>query len=573
MGQSTLVILSITLGLLAAVICTAGCVTDNQSADDRPVAVCTNGIFVGTYEDKTGVASFKGIPFAKQPVGDLRWKAPQEQEYLGDTPYDATEFGSTVLQPASAGEPASMNPQGEDCLTLNIWTKDLEKSGKTVMVFIHGGGYMAGGSTDPMYNGQYLAAKDDDIIVVTFNYRINTMGFIDFSDVEGGEEFPDAPYLGVLDCIAALKWVQKNIENFGGNPNDVTIFGESAGGGLCGILLTCEDAKGLFHRAILESGDASFTSTLDDQKRMRKAECLLKVTNSKNMDDLMALSAEDLLNAMVADSGIPIDAPRPLRPNNGLEKVMAEFETSLVMKNTHPLRGDGTPIPENPYQAMADGMSKDIDVLIGTNTDEMRYFINSQIGETDDERILKYNTFISEMIGYLSENSPNAKKIVDTFFETVKLPQDTYSERYPGIWEKSELLGEFGLRLPAIKTAESHISANGNGKTYMYLFGKEDVAKPFIGCGHAAELPYVFNSRLTVGKGNTVDPVLADKISSMWINFAKTGNPSIDGFEWSEYTLENRETMVVGNDSSVSMVNDPKGEQRVALMPLLDELF
>ena len=107
----------------------------------------------------------------------------------------------------------------------------------------------------------------------------------------------------------------------------------------------------------------------------------------------------------------------------------------------------------------------------------------------------------------------------------------------------------------------------------MYLFGKEDVAKPFIGCGHAAELPYVFNSRLTVGKGNTVDPVLADKISSMWINFAKTGNPSIDGFEWSEYTLENRETMVVGNDSSVSMVNDPKGEQRVALMPLLDELF
>lgn len=432
---------------------------------------------------------------------------------------------------------------------------------------------MAGGSSDPGYNGQYLAAKDDDIIVVTFNYRINTMGFIDFSDVDGGEEFPDAPNLGLLDCIAALKWVQENIESFGGNPNDVTIFGESAGSGLCGILLSCEDAKGLFHRAILESGDASFTSTLDDQKRMRKAECLMKVTNTKNMDELMALSAEDLLNAMVADSGIPIEVAHPIKPSNGLEKLMVELETTLVMKNTQPLRGDGTPIPENPYQAMAGGMSKDIDVLIGTNTDEMRYFINSMAAQTDDERILKYNAFISELTTAISKNSPTAKKIVDTFLKTAKLPQDTYSALYPGLWEKSELVGEFGFRLPAIKTAESHIAANGNGKTYMYLFGKGDVAKPFMGCGHAAEIPYVFNSGLAIGEGNVVDPVLADQISSMWINFAKTGDPSIEGFTWSEYTLEDRATMVVGNDSSLSMVNDPKGEQRVALMPLIDELF
>ncbi|MDO5829410.1 MAG: carboxylesterase family protein, partial [Methanocorpusculum sp.] len=109
--------------------------------------------------------------------------------------------------------------------------------------------------------------------------------------------------------------------------------------------------------------------------------------------------------------------------------------------------------------------------------------------------------------------------------------------------------------------------------TYMYLFGKGDAAKPFMGCGHAAEIPYVFNSKLAIGEGNAVDPVLAETISSMWINFAKTGNPSVEGFEWSEYTLEDRATMVVGNDCSLSMVNDPKGEQRAALMPLIDELF
>ena len=228
--------------LLMLVIISAGCVTQekSQTADDRPVAVCTNGIFVGTHEDETGVVTFKGIPFAKQPVGDLRWKAQQKPETLLDT-FDVAEFsddplgdydnsaqiltlidaktlGHTVLQPEIEGEPASLNPQGEDCLTLNVWTKNLENPGKAVMVFIHGGGYFAGGSADPMYNGQYLAAKDDDIIVVSINYRVNMMGFIDFSDVEGGEEFPDAPNLGLLDCIAALKWIQENIESFGGGP-------------------------------------------------------------------------------------------------------------------------------------------------------------------------------------------------------------------------------------------------------------------------------------------------------------------------------------------------------------------
>ena len=573
MRTSTLVIFSAALVFLVAVICTAGCVTDNQSADDRPVAVCTNGIFVGTYEEKTGVASFKGIPFAKQPVGELRWKAPQAPEASTER-FDASKFGHAALQIADPSEPAGQNPQGEDCLSLNIWTQNLEKTGKTVMVYFHGGGFALGGSSDPLYNGQNLAAKDEDIIIVTANYRIGKLGFVDFSEVEGGEEFPDAPYLGLLDTIAALKWVQENIEAFGGDPDKVTIFGESAGSGLCGMLLSCEDAKGLFKRAILESGDAAFTSNQDDQDRMRVAECLMKVTGAENMDDLMALSEQDLLDAFVSDTGVPLVMAHPYKPNNGMENNAKDLETLLIAKMIFPMRGGNSPLPENPYQAIADGVSKDVDVLVGTNADEMRYFMSTMSAETDEGKMAQFNPYVSEVIDALSKNSANSKKIVDTFLKTANIPQDEYSKKYPGIWEKTEILTEFSFRLPSIKTVESQIAAGGEGKTYMYLFGRGNPEKPHYGAGHGCELPYVFNNvDGYIAGGGSVDPVLADKISSMWINFAKTGNPSIEGFEWTEYTLDNRATMVVGQDSSLTMVNDPKGEQREMLMPLLDELY
>ena len=598
MRKSTLVILSAAL-LLVAVICTAGCVTDDQSsADDRPVAVCTNGIFVGAYEEKTGVASFKGIPFAQQPVGELRWKAPQappasserfDALVFGDDPIgihdfelihneefikDASKFGHAAIQIPDPSEPAGLNPQGEDCLTLNIWTQNLEKPGKAVMVYFHGGGFALGGSSDPLYNGQNLAAKDEDIIIVTANYRIGKLGFVDLSGIEGGEEFPDAPYLGLLDTIAALKWVQENIEAFGGDPEKVTIFGESAGAGLSGTLLSCEEAKGLFKRAILQSGDAAFASNQEDHKRMRVAEGFLKVTGAENMDDLMALTEDEIFLATAGDTGIPLVMAHPFRPNNVLENIAKDVETILGAKNTFPMRGGSSPAPENPYQAIADGVSKDVDILVGTNTDEMRYFFSSMGADTDDENMKKYDPYVTEQTEALKKNSANSKKIVENFLKTANLPEEKYSKEYPGVWEKTELFNDFVFRLPALKTVESQIAAGGEGKTYMYLFGRGNPENPTRGAGHGVELPYVFgNFEAFVAGGGTVDPVLADKISSMWINFAKTGNPSIEGFEWPEYNLDTRATMFVGQDSSITMVNDPKGEQRKKLMPLLDELF
>ena len=189
--------------VLAAMMSSVSC----SAEDEAPSVKCHNGIFVGMTQN--GISSFKGIPYAKPPIGELRWKAPEPAE-ADEGIYDATHFGKSAIQLKASSELASMNPEGqsEDCLTLNIWTADLEKKNKPVMFWIHGGAYSFGGTSDPLYDGQYLVAEHPDILLVSCNYRVGPMGFIDFSRVEGGENFPTSGYNGLLDQIQALKWVQ-----------------------------------------------------------------------------------------------------------------------------------------------------------------------------------------------------------------------------------------------------------------------------------------------------------------------------------------------------------------------------
>ena len=196
-------------------------------------------------------------------------------------------------------------PKGEDCLTLNIWTKDLNTKNKPVLFWIHGGSYSYGGTVDPLYDGKCLIEDNPDVIFVTANYRVNMMGYIDFSHVPGGEAFPDSPYLAILDLQQALRWVKENIEAFGGDPNKVTVYGESAGGGSTSCLLVAKGSEGLFQRAIVMSGPMDLTYTENVYDQWDQAGYLLKATGCKNMDELMALSEEDLLKAMETDTGVP----------------------------------------------------------------------------------------------------------------------------------------------------------------------------------------------------------------------------------------------------------------------------
>ena len=184
---------------------------------------CNNGIFVGLQKDN--VLSFKGIPYAKPPIGNLRWKRPILLENSNKV-FQAYYFGKSPIQTEIESELGSYYPQSEDCLKLNIWlnTKN-ESTDKTVMVFIHGGSYGWGGTSDPLYDGHNLVNKFPDIILVTIEYRLGVFGFIDFSSLDEKGEYKSSSNLGLLDQICALKWIKKNINNFGGNPDNITIFG------------------------------------------------------------------------------------------------------------------------------------------------------------------------------------------------------------------------------------------------------------------------------------------------------------------------------------------------------------
>lgn len=531
-----------------------------KAADDKPVAVCTNGRFIGTHEDETGVVTFKGIPFAKQPVGDLRWKAPQTAE-KSDEVFEAVEFGPSAVQSRDATEVASLREQSEACLTLDLWTKNLNGDKKAVMVFIHGGSYGWGGSADAVYNGQYLTAVHENLILVSVNYRVNLLGYIDFSKVEGGKKFPDSGYLGVLDVIEALKWIKENIAAFGGDPENVTIFGESAGGGTVGCLLSAKAAQGLFRRAILQSGDVSLTYPIKQFEKNMQTEYLMKITGAKNMEDLMALSTEDIQKALETET----------------DKVGPEAGSDLASLNNHPLRGSGSIIPEKPFTALAEGVGKDVDVMVGTTADEIRYWLTCMYPNLDphehlDKMVDKYYYWIKEKSYDVFGDNPAKDEIIKEYLSLQNFDDKEYADKYPGIWGYSDLITERMFRLPALKTAEAHLASGGKGKTYMYFFekGVTDEKLKILGACHAIELPYVFNNSTGFDEFGTPDKNLLSPVSSAWVNFAATGDP---GYGWTEYNAETRPTMIFGKDGSMKMEDDPKGGTRKLLMPLFENNY
>ncbi len=485
-------------------------------------AKCYNGTFIGI--EKNGVVSYKGIPFAESPTGELRWKAPVAVS-AGNKVYEAYYFGKSPIQTEAASELASYYPQGEDCLNLNIWTSNkTAAAGKTVMVFIHGGSYGWGGTADPLYDGQNFVEAHDDIVLVTIGYRIGLLGFMDFSSVEGEEEFSTSGNLGLLDQICALKWIHNNIEAFGGDPERITIFGESAGGGSVSLLPMIDDAKGLYQRAIAQSGSVALTYSKEECQYLTKK--LLEKTGAKSMNDLCALSEAEIM----------------------------ELNEELNDYNNFPER-DGIILPVDLYAKYESGAGSDIDMLIGTNADEARYWI-SEIGG-----LLMYKISLP----VLYEN--NLKRISDKDMAYVN--QFMKIQKSSGIWKKTEFYNEVMFRVPAILQASSH--ADNGGNTYMYYWTYPSAKKNFGAC-HAVELAYVFNNQNeTIYTGGNIDSSLASEVQNMWVNFAKTGDPSTDANTWEKYNTETRKTMVLG--SEIKMESDILGEQRLLIEPLIKYNF
>ena len=473
---------------------------------DKSLAVkCVNGTFVGKKVD--GVIAYKGIPFVgRQPVGELRWKAPVDV-VPDDGVYEAYYNGKTAVQVEDIYETASLYVQGEDCLYLNVWKADeASAEKKPVMVWIHGGGYELGGTVDPTYECSNLVRENPDIIAVSIAYRVSIFGFFHLSHLPDGKDYPDAQNLGIMDQIMALKWVHENIAAFGGDPDNVTIFGESAGGESVTVIPLIEGSHKYFKRVIAQSGSPLLSRSIE--QCIETTNEVMKILGCKTVADLQKVDVKKLVEAMSSLGGMCVGPER-----------------------------DGKYLPLDPYEAYANGAAKDIDILQGCNKDELNYFMVEAGGV---EPFLKWiGKRIEKNFTVLTDEE---KALAESFCNDVK------GESYDPI---CRLYDQAWFIAPLFRLSENQTKAGG--KSYVYYFTVES-SVPLMKSGHAVELQTVFNQpadpQLT---GREFDKTFSKIMRRMWVQFAKTGNPSLsadispDGkaYEWPLYDLEDKKIMVL----------------------------
>lgn len=469
---------------------------------DPSLAVkCINGTFVGRKTEN--IIAFRGIPYVgKQPVGNLRWKAPVDV-VPADGVYEAYYNAKSAYGNPSF-EVGSMYDLDEDCLYLNVWKADEPNAPKKpVMVWIHGGAFESGGTVDPMFDCFNLLKENPDVIVVTIAYRLGVMGFLHLSHLPGGEDYTDSQNLGLLDQIMALKWVHNNIAAFGGDPDNVTIFGESAGAGSCTLLPLISGSQAYFKRLIAESGAVNLTRSTTEA-----IECTNKLMNElgcKTINDLLKLDGDTLLAA----SAVNFIQQAPER--------------------------DGKYLPTDTFEAYANGAAKDLEILIGCNKDEMNFFVSS-FG------IEGWNKWASERKkGKLDKMPAHEKALIQSFMNDVK--GDSYEP-------DSRVFSQGWFNAPIIRLSDEQ--TRGGGKCYTYYFTPES-PDPIMKCGHAIELAVVFNHpEMTSDTGRAFDETFCKTMRKMWVQFAKTGNPSLsadlspDGKEkrWPLFDTQQKQVMV-----------------------------
>ena len=493
-------------------------VIEGDYPDSLAVEVA-NGIFVGQRDSTLLV--FKGIPYAVQPVGDRRWQVakPEPDSRLVR---EAKYFGHSAIQFRSQGNAASLYPQGEDCLNLNVWTaaSGMRSARRPVMVWIHGGSYVCDGTSNPRNWCDRFVKAHPEVVFVSVGYRLGLLGFLDLSSLPDGKAYSRSGNLGILDQLEALRWVKRDIAAFGGDPDNVTILGHSAGAGSVALLASIDEAQGLFKRAIMQSGSVAFTSSTEDCQSLTKR--VLDATGAKTVADLQALSLEEIV---------------------ALYDEVGEFYR-------FPER-DGSLIIKDPYTRF-DGFNAGIDMLIGTTADEAHYWVDAMGGEEHFETAVQlWYRYISMSLD--SAQSDNASR----FLEIVPKNKP---------WPVAELLNDLMFRGPAIEMAQRHAAAGG--RTYMYYWTKP-LSEPIYGACHGAEVSYVLNTGRQIKSGDDHNSALASEVQQMWVNFATTGNPSTPAHYWAAYEPTQRATMMLGD--TIRLVNDPLSEQRRLIAPLMPE--
>ena len=496
---------------------------------DKTHAVkCINGTFVGTEEH--GVASWLGIPYAKPPVGERRFKAPEYVD-AGDGVFEARYYGKGAF--GSTGYPDSVQKiESEDCLYLNIWLNADDKTEKKpVMVWIHGGAYVVGSGSQASYSGANLVQKQSDIIMLTINYRLNMYGFMDFSSVPGGESFGTAPCNGLLDQAMALRWVHENIAAFGGDPDNVTIFGQSAGGGSVSILPVMKEANRYFQKVIAQSGSTALAFPAGCETAQSRTRALLEYTGAKTMDDIMALTEEKLQEAYV--------------------QAVGKF-TACPYYGTEVL-------PEAPIEMYKKGYAKHISIMAGSTADEMRLFMGEGPMLSFEEQKIYIQRAVGDAVPCLKEED---KKYYEEFNRACRFKE-------PGLIE-TEFVNELMFRVPMLNQLDVQSAFN---KTFCYYWSYPG-SNPDVGAAHSVELIFVFDVRCvgtsSAFNGTNIPDEIFDTVQQMWTNFARCGNPSTDKVEWKPYSAGEQNVLDIAGPGDIRIKRDILTDQYKAVLPLVD---
>jgi para-nitrobenzyl esterase len=470
----------------------------------NPIVQTSHGKIQGTANVEKTVQIFKGIPFAAPPVGDLRWKTPQPvQNWKGIK--QCTTFSASPIQ--NKPQPfycwseefiAQPEPLSEDCLYLNVWTTAKSKSAKQpVFVWIYGGGLSSGSANCAIYDGEEMAKKG--VIFVSINYRVGVLGFMAHPELSKESGNNSSGNYGILDQIAALKWVQKNIAAFGGDPNNVTIAGQSAGAFSVTALIASPLAKGLFHKAIPQSGGLLANRLLS--QNLEKAEAVglnfMKKANTNSITELRKKTAQELqILSNKQDAG--------------------RFGVTL----------DGYILPVNLMEHFKKGLHNQTPILTGWVTGDGSFLGDSK----------------TTVEAYKKEAQTKYGDKADAYLSVFPASTD---DEVKAVKQKITLLGFAGL--------PSHLLAGFNTKpSYLYQFGHVPPDKPNFpnyGAFHTSEVPYTLHTLHTWKRPwQALDKDLENTMSSYWVNFAKTGNPNGQSLpEWNSYNKQSGEIMVVGD--------------------------
>ena len=460
------------------------------------------GSLRGTTAD--GVAVFKGVPYAAPPVGDLRFRPPAPVEAWDGT-RDAAAYGPSCPQPRQ--RPAGWSQEdreSEDCLYLTVWTPDATPARRRpVLVWIHGGGYAIGSGSWPLYDGAALARRGD-VVVVTVNHRLGPLGYLHLDGLVEGPEFAASGNNGMLDLVAVLEWVRDEIGAFGGDPGNVTIFGESGGGAKVSVLLAMPAARGLFHRAAIQSGPG-----LRVTKPTRATELARKL-----LDELGAAEDPSILWSLPADRFVEAGA------------VVGRMGFSPVL--------DGTVIPTQPGDALAAGTAADVPLIVGCNRDESAGTLPKELDETGlRARLAAYGEdHVDEILAVYRRLFPESSEIDLLSF----------------------VLTDSRMRYGSIRLAELRVKGAAS-PVFQYFFTYELGGR----AGHGYEIAFVFDN---LGHASATRKTLADKMSEAWLAFARDGDPGHSGLpKWPAFSLPGRSTMLFGRDGGV-VVDDPSGPAR-----------